>query len=315
VIPVRPNYMVDEGYIGGFDGVRLYYRTLGSKRTRPNAILLHGGPGSNMNAIWPDLEPLANNHTILMYDQRGGGRSELVKDPTLLTAECHVRDLEAVRRHLGLENMTLIGHSWGAGLAALYTAEYPANVGRLLLLGPMPPTKAFSAQRFDEADKSTGFHDLLSELRRSMPTAPDPVALCEQFFSVYLEPYFADPTAMARRRGSACDAPPEAVRNWLTVSDATFASLGDWDFLPLLSQLQVETLIIEGARSHQILDGVRAWAAAIPNARLSLIPDAGHFPQVEQPELFFPAVDIFLSGNWQLSVTPSCKERHEVVKS
>jgi pimeloyl-ACP methyl ester carboxylesterase len=102
---------------------------------------------------------------------------------------------------------------------------------------------------------------------------------------------------MALRRGSACDAPPEAVRNWLIVSDATFASLGDWDFLPTLSQLQAETLIIEGAGSYQTLDGARAWADAMPNARLLLIPGSGHFPQVEQPALFSPVVDSFLWGN------------------
>jgi proline iminopeptidase len=282
---------VDEGYVIGADGVRLFYRVVRSQRThsaRPDVVLLHGGPGSNMNAVWPDLEPLATERTILMYDQRGSGRSELVNDPDLLTAEHHVRDLEAIRLHFGLENMILAGHSWGAGLAVLYAAEYPQHIGRLLILGPMPPTKVLATSRFSKADESMGFHRYLSELRIAMPSASDPVSLCERFFNAYLKPYFADPAALRRKRGNPCDAPPEAVRNWLVVSDATFASLGDWDFLPILSQLNVEALIVDGEVSLPTVESARAWAAAMPGARLLLVPDAGHFPQVEQPDVFFP---------------------------
>ena len=73
-----------------------------------------------MNAVWPDLQPLAGNRGILMYDQRGGGRSEIITDPNRLTAADHVRDLEAVRVALDLDRFALVGESWGARLAVLY---------------------------------------------------------------------------------------------------------------------------------------------------------------------------------------------------
>src|SRR5688572_9900743 len=102
-----------EGYFAGADGVRLFYRRAGSGKNL--IVLLHGGPGSNMNAVWLDLEPLARKHTVLMYDQRGGGRSEIIKDPNRLRYTDHVRDLEALRRQFGLKRMVLVGESWGAG--------------------------------------------------------------------------------------------------------------------------------------------------------------------------------------------------------
>lgn len=71
-----------EGYVKGADDIRLFYRKVG--RGRPITILLHGGPGSSISAAWPDLEPLSNGRAILMYDQRGGGRSELIRDSKLL---------------------------------------------------------------------------------------------------------------------------------------------------------------------------------------------------------------------------------------
>ena len=84
----------------------------------------------------------------------------------------------------------------------------------------------------------------------------------------------------------------------LFINDATFRSLGEYDLVPKLRQLEIPTLIVEGEQSVPTLDSVHAWAEAMPNARLLLIPKSGHFPQVEQPRLFFPAVKNFLNGAW-----------------
>lgn len=280
----------------GADGVRLFYRKVGTGMNL--IVLLHGGPGSNMNAVWLDLEPLANKRTILMYDQRGGGRSEIIKDANKLKYTDHIRDLEAVRRHLGLERMVLVGESWGAGLAALYAMEHPTRVSRLLLLGPLPPSRALMTRRFEKTDERMDFSKRLAEFRRALPAARDPIALCREFFLAYRAALFFDQAAASKRRGSSCDAPPEGVRNYMVVNDATFGSLGDYDFVPKLRQLRIPTLIVEGEQSIPTLDSAHTWAEAMPNARLLLIPNSGHFPQVEQPSIFFAAVDRFLSGGW-----------------
>ena len=94
---------------------------------------------------------------------------------------------------------------------------------------------------------------------------------------------------MARRRGSSCDGPPEGIRNYFVVNDANFASLGDWDFRPLLKHLTMPAMVIEGELSiPSTVESARIIAASMPNATLVLVPNAGHYPQVERPELFFP---------------------------
>ncbi len=285
-----------EGHFVGADGVRLFYRKVGTGKKM--IVVLHGGPGSNMNAVWLDLEPLAGTHTVLMYDQRGGGRSEIIKDPHKLKYSDHVRDLEALRKQFGLKGMVLVGESWGAGLAALYATEHPQRVSRLLLLGPMPPSHALMTRRLGKTDERTDFSRRLAEFRNALPTASDPIALCREFFAAYGAALFFDPAAFSRRRGSSCDAPSEGVRNYMVVNDATFGSLGDYNFIPMLRRLGIPALILEGERSIPTLDSAHAWAEAMPNARLLLIPRSGHFPQVEQPRLFFPAVENFLNGAW-----------------
>src|SRR4029434_887650 len=183
-------YNVDEGYFAGADGVRLLYRKVGTGNNL--LVLLHGGPGSNMNAVWPDLEPLAKGFAVLMYDQRGGGRSELIKDAAKLRYTDHVRDLEALREHFGLSRMVLVGESWGAGLAALYTMEHPHRVSRLLLLGPIPPSRALITRRFAKTDERIDFSKRLGEYRSVLAAAADPVTLCREFFGVYMTALFYD---------------------------------------------------------------------------------------------------------------------------
>lgn len=296
VAPKSAQPVTDEGYFTGADGVRLFYRKVGSGKKL--IVLLHGGPGSSMNTVWPDLEPLAGKFTVLMYDQRGGGRSEIIKDPNRLRYTDHVRDLEALRLRFGLKRMTLVGESWGAGLAALYAAEHPERVSRLLLLGPMPPSRALMARRFGKTDERIDFTKRLAEFRRSLPTAADPVALCREFFGSYMVALFYDQSVISRRRGSPCDTAPEGVRNYMVVNDATLGSLGDYDFTARLGQLRVPALVVEGEQSAATVESARAWAEAVPDARLLLIPKSGHFPQVERPDLFFPAVVRFLGGHW-----------------
>jgi len=233
-----------------------------------------------MNAVWPDLAPLADGRTIIMYDQRGGGRSQIITDPKQVTAAHHVRDLEAVRAHFRLQRFVVIGESWGAGLAMLYAAEHSDRVERLLLLGPMPPTRALLERRKDESDTAMAFRERLAAIAREMPDAEDPLRTRHEFFSLYMKQFFFRPDAIDRRRGSSCNAPAEGVRNCFVVNQATFASLGAFDLRPTLARLRMPAMVVEGEKSiPSTVESARVFAQSLPNATLVLIPEAGHTPR------------------------------------
>src|SRR5215471_2590968 len=140
---------VEEGYVTGADNVRIFYRKLGAGQDF--VVFLHGGPGLSMGDGGYAMRPLANRHTLILYDQRGGGRSDLIKDPKLLTAEADVRDLEELRQHFGIEKMNIIGLSWGSGLAALYAEAHPESVSRIVFLDPMPVAlKPYAKERSEK---------------------------------------------------------------------------------------------------------------------------------------------------------------------
>ena len=299
--PEAPAARVTEGFAPGADGVRLFYRRIGTGT--PNLVYLHGGPGQNFNGGGPEMQPLAAGRNLLMYDQRGAGRSEVLSDTTRLTADDHVRDLEALRKHFRMERMTLIGLSWGSGLAALYTAAHPDRVERLVLVSPMPPARTpYWPERLATLQKLLGPEQVtrLRDLEEALKTTSDAeiAERCRDITALSLRLYVVDEKKLHRGPGDRCDIPPAAIRNRARVRDATFASLGDWDFRPALATIRVPALVLEGARTVVPLAATREWPARLGDSRLLLVPDAGHELFVDQPAAFLRAVETFLSGRY-----------------
>ena len=291
---------VTEGYFPGADGVKLFYRKLGSGPQ--TVVFLHGGPGLGMGDGGSEMSVLARDRVVLMYDQRGSGRSQVVTDPGLLSVDHQVRDLESFRQHFRLERMTLIGLSWGAGLATLYTAAHPDRVERLLLISPMPPAKTpYWEQRTKNIDGLLGPANVarLTAIRKELPTSSDlrAASLCREYFRISSPPYLLNPKAFtAKRSERMCEAPAAALRNRFVVAFAVFESLGSWDFRPQLAKITVPALVMEGEKTNVPLEATREWVANLSKGKLVLIPKAGHIFFMEQPQAFFRAADQFLRG-------------------
>lgn len=295
---MRPT--VEEGFFPGADGIRLFYRKVG---TAPETMVyLHGGPMSMADGGY-ELDALAEGRTLIAFQQRSGGRSQLVSDPARLSAEYYVRDLEALQRHFGLKRVTLIGQSWGAMLAAMYAARHPESVERLLLLSPGPPSSAYWPQRTEKTNAAIGAAGAarIAELGQMMASAPDDctAALCQEMMSLLFRAYLKDVSALGRMRVGYCDGSPASLRHEFLAADIAFASLGTFDFLPDLAKMQQPALIVEGADTQVPLEATRAWAAALPNGRLLLVPGAAHIVWLEgDVPALMRKLNLFLAGDW-----------------
>lgn len=280
------------------DGVRIFHRSVGSGSP---IVVIHGGPGMDHESLAADLEPLAATHRLVFYDQRGGGRSSLPERDELLTIDHHVRDLEALRHHLGLDRMTLLAHSFGPAIAALYAAEHPDRVERMIFLGPIPPRRSTFFEDYGaelNARLSNGQRKRLDELSAEIVSARgDAKKACREFWAIATPPRLAASMDVSVVKSDLCTATPEAIRYGMgRTNPATFASLGDWDWSARLARVTAPTLVIHGEEDAIPLRLVREWETALPNARLVALPRTGHFPHAERPEETFGAIEAFLAA-------------------
>lgn len=296
---------VRDGHVAAGGGVQLFYRMVGTGRD--TVVVLHGGPGLSMDYFADDLTPLAERHALLFYDQRGTGRSTLVSDSAALDGQRFAEDLEAVRRHFGIGRLTLLGHSWGAGVAALYAARYPERVGRLLVVGPIPARRAELEEAFAALDarRDSVTRRRMQEWRQARRADPGDAEACRAYYVLWFSAFYGDSSAAGRSKGDFCAGSPEARRNKIVSVDRfVAASLGAWDWLPSLRALTAPALVIHGTADPLPVPSARQWAAALPNGRLLLLQGVGHFPYVEAPDRFFAAVEEFLLGRWPMGAQP-----------
>lgn len=288
------------GYFESDDGLRLYWRRVPGPG--PPVVVVHGGPGNDSGYLIADFAALSRTREAVFYDQRGGGRSALPAEPERLTIDDHVRDLERLRRHLALDRLTLVAHSFGPLLAASYAIARPQHVERMVFIGPLPPRRGDVFERFTATVDSrldAGERARLGAAWREIAEGEDPAAGCRRFWEIALRPRFADPDRTGLLRGDLCSAPPEAIRHGMvTTNRATMDSLGDWDLRAALAAVSAPTLIVHGEQEAIAIDLVEEWTTALPDARLLRVPRAAHFPYVERPELVWPAIEEFLAGRW-----------------
>jgi proline iminopeptidase len=286
-----------EGYVETDDGVRLFYKTAGDGDEM--VFVLHGGPGFTHDYLADDFTPLAEDYTLVFYDQRGTGRSTLVSTPEGLDAERFAHDLEALRQHFGLDALNLLGHSWGAGVAALYALQYRQRVERIVLVGAMPLRRAQLVRSFEQLAADRGRDSRAALLARldAWLASPGDAAACRSYYESWFQPFFGDPAAQARSRGDFCAGTPASLQNKVASVDRyTLSSLEDWDWRASLREVEAPALVVHGSLDVISVQSAREWTDALPNAEFLLLEGVGHFPYLEAPESFFAPVRKFLGG-------------------
>ena len=127
---------LEEGFLPVGDGNEIWYRTAGSVGGAP-VVVLHGGPGSGITDAWLGYFD-EQRHFVVLMDQRGAGRStpsaaDHTTDMSVNTTHHLLRDLEQLRRHLGIDRWSVFGLSWGCTLGLAYAESHPDVVASLVL--------------------------------------------------------------------------------------------------------------------------------------------------------------------------------------
>jgi proline iminopeptidase len=265
-------------------GVSIFERRVGEG---PPVVVLHGGPGASHDYLRPGFDLLAGGHTLIYYDQRGGGQSPVPAGSAVGWRE-QVADLEALREAWGLAQLTICGYSWGGLLAMLYATEHPGRVARLALVSPAPAWRAARLEfeaTFSARTMSPALQAERAAVRDSGLRERDPAAYQRRLFELSVVPYFVDPTLVTQLT---------AFRIIGRTQQEVWASLGDYDLRPQLARLDVPALVLHG-KEDVIPASAAEEAARLLHAEWHLLSPCGHCPHVEQPEAFAGAVRGFLA--------------------
>lgn len=285
----------EEGFVPTPDGVKLYYRKLsgGSPITLivPLDFVLH-----------EPMRQFADVATVITYDLRSRGKSTRA-DARTCTIEQDAADLETIRAHFKVDKFIPIGFSYLGKVAAMYAAQHPEHVSRVIQLGPAANRMADFARREQDKDFGAPAEDVkrLEELRAAGAMEKDPRVFCEAQSRV-MSFYLVGNPARASKDFSFCalenEWPVNIARTFETLWPAIQnASLAGED----VKKIAMPVLVIHGDKDRNApYAGGRAWAAALPDARLVTVPGAAHALWRDDPVAVFGAIRHFLRGEWPL---------------
>ncbi len=265
-------------------------------------LALHGGPGGN-HEYWEDTaEQLAKqglNVQVTMYDQLGSLYSDQpdYSDPEIakkyLTYEYFLDEVDEVRAKLGLDNIYLIGQSWGGLLVQEYAVKYGQHLKGAII-----------SSMVDEIDEYVDHVNALRE--KTLPT--DAVAFmkdCEdrndysnpkyqEYVQIMNEQYVdrKQPSKLYHLK----DLGGDAVYN-VFQGDNEFVVTGklkDWHFRDQLKNIKVPTLLTFGEHETMPLETAKTMDSLIPNSKLVTTPNGGHHHMVDNPDVYYKHLADFI---------------------
>ncbi|RSN66954.1 MULTISPECIES: alpha/beta fold hydrolase [Actinomadura] len=266
---------------------RLRVSTSGDPSAEP-LLFLHGsGPGVSGLSNWERLiGDLGDRYHCIAPDTLGFGDSDHPNPPPRGMAaftELRVAATWKLLDALGIDRVTLVGNSYGGQMSLAMTLERPERVGKVILMGSggMPDLKPLPGLA-----KLIGFYD-------------DPT---EEAMAELLTLFVHDPSAFGPRLGEiAAGRMPRALREDVRRSHLAtfdFSAGGRIGWRPEeLAKIDKDVLVVAAREDKIVPPEVSHYLARhIPNARLHIVPNCGHWSQIEHPETFANLVDGFVRG-------------------
>lgn len=296
----RRESSMTEGYIIAKDGVKLFYQKIGDSEDIliiPNALYLYN-----------DFKYLASDHTLIFYDLRNRGRSDKILYDLKLSKGINddVEDLEAIRKYFTKGKVQLIGHSYLGLMIFLYAIKYPDKVDRMVQIGPMQfnlNTKYpehLTAHDEIPVPKPQKMEELANlEAKGFHQTNPEEYS--RKWWSIIRSVYVTNPRDTVKIFSAIEKFPNEWPINQMKhLTENILPSIENLNIKKeQIEKCKLPVLTVHGTMDRAVPYGAgREWVYNFPNARLVTIENGGHMPWIESPNIVYPAIRKFLSGEW-----------------
>lgn len=273
------------------NGSRLYYRVFGNGTP---ILIINGGPGLNSDGFVGLAQTLSKNNQTIIYDQRGTGKSVVGPiDNTTITMNLMVEDIENLRKHLGITQWVVLGHSFGGMLAAYYATKYPKHIKAVIMsssggvdlgLREYAHTRMNSLLTKTERDSLQYWNNKMAagdgspkvRLGRGRAMAPAYVYHKE----------FAEP--IARR----------LAQTNLTINGLVWENMEAIRFncAPQLANFDKPVLVLQGKNDVLNMKTANDIHRAFKKSTLVLLNECGHYGWLDAPTAYFSAINQFLKS-------------------
>ena len=276
---------VEEGSVEAGEGVRLYFKSIGEGEVAVIPLV-----------SWTEeFDVLARGRRVIFYDPRNRGQSTAVELERISFAN-DVLDLETVRRHFAVEKISPVGWSYFAGVVARYAMDFPERVERFVMVGGPPIRRQPYSEGINRVMASR-INEVAPGFLQQLQANPVDTELLRRFWEL-IKQVRSGPGGLRPMRGDPSQFTNEKPENVSAVVQRGIQTQGDWDWREDAKRATSPALFVWGDADFIPSEAADEWGMCLPNAQVLRMEGVGHFPSLENPELFFRVLEDFLSGRY-----------------
>jgi pimeloyl-ACP methyl ester carboxylesterase len=286
-----------QDYTVKVNGVDLYYRAIGNG---PALFLIPPGWGVGYAYLQRGFHSLSEHFKLIFVDTRGSGHSGRPADPAKMGSVDMADDLEALRIHLGLTEISIIGHSNSGAIALSYAERFPSRVDKLVLidsqvlgLSAAAGTQKILQERASDSRYETAVKVVSTFFSGQSNHAQNDESL-KSFIDQALPLYLYKPEKTLALLKQHISGP---ISSYAFASQFAADAANRTDLTQGLDRITAKVLITVGRHDYICpLTLSEHLHKGIPQSQLEIFEESGHFPWLEEPKRFFPTLNGFLSS-------------------
>ena len=278
-----PAGLQNGSFTAELNGFNIHYEIHGHG---PVMMALPNSWGLDIVGLRGMLGGLEEKVTLVYFDPRGMGGSDPVREEADMTMAAVRADFDALREHLGLDQVHAIGWSNGAGNLILLASEHPDTLKTATFVHGVASYTQEDAKEFSEkyADLAKAYMAFMQEMADESLTDEERTARLKE---LWLSEFF--PISMADPENSQAlidEAFGDAQFSWAHGQVANQESMVGFDIRDKLPTIPVRSLVVAGAHDMSSPEKVKVLADGLPDSVYVLFENSGHFAPLEEPDLF-----------------------------
>ncbi len=255
---------------------------------RPVVFMLHGGPGGDHLRFKQHSAEFQEVAQLVFIDHRGCGRSKKTKASDY-TLENNIEDIEALRKHLGLEKICIIGVSYGGMVAQGYAIRYPKNVEKLILVVTAPSYRCLEEAKKNLLEKGNSKQIKITEHLWN-GTFKNAKHVGEYF--KLMDPMYS---MVSKKKKKPVFAKSKTIWSHEALNQGFGGFLRKFDFIPHLKKITCPTLILAGEQDWICSPNQsKIMAKHIPHSQLKIFKNCGHVIAVDAHKNYINTIKGFL---------------------